>query len=87
MNLNLYEQETIINFCRAEQKAIIETAEPRLKTKLKKLIAEYPDEYKVVKEDEYFLAVELDKSLISVRSPRKSKGVSKELPWQTKHTA
>ena len=49
--VSLLEQETIINFNRAEQLAEVYTFEPRLKRRLEKLSETYPDVRLVLSDD------------------------------------
>jgi hypothetical protein len=78
LKLTLLEQETIFNWNREEKEASIYTCEPSLKAKLKKLAAEYPEIYKLYKEDKYSAEYIVPKNLITVRTPRAKKELSEE---------
>jgi|GEM_PF-1656398 len=54
--LTLEEQETTINWCRAEETATIDTADPVVMRKLDKLAEAYPDVYKVDRVDPNYTA-------------------------------
>ena len=65
MKLNLYEQETIILYNQAEATAEVNTHDPRLLGKLRRLADKYPDQ--IVKMDRQTFTV--PKRCVSVREP------------------
>lgn len=50
--LSKYEQETIINANAGEKIAEVYTADPVIIRKLDKLVEKYPDDYKLIKQDD-----------------------------------
>ncbi len=63
--------ETIINFNAEEPKASCYTRDKTIIRKWEKLIAERPDDVKVVRQYEDMLEIEVPKKWIKVRPPRK----------------
>lgn len=78
LKLSLLEQETIFNWNREEEKAAVYTCDPTLKAKLKKLAMEYPETYKLHREDKFSVEYIVPKNLISIRSPRAKKSLTDE---------
>lgn len=66
------EQEAVFNYIPGESidKAQIYTTIPWMMKYLWSMCEQYPDQYKVVKDDQYSLTVELPFSLIKPRKPR-----------------
>lgn len=52
MKLSRYEQETIVSYNAGEQTATIYTRDKAVMRKLDTLVANFPDTYKLVKQDE-----------------------------------
>ena len=52
MKLSRYEQETIVNYNAEEQTATIYTRDKTVMRKLDTLVADFPDIYKLMKQDE-----------------------------------
>lgn len=71
MNLTRYEQETVVNWNAEESVAVVYTCNPADKRKLAKLAEEFPDSYRLVKQDEVGVTYEFDKKLVTFRKPRK----------------
>lgn len=67
MFVNLEEQETVINFSRTEDKAILYTSDRTWMTKMDKLVKSNPKMFKVVEENEISKRYEFPKSLLTVR--------------------
>lgn len=68
--LSLEEQETIINFNRADTIAEVYTHEPRLLRRLRVLTEQYPDTFRLTgKHFDCGYSYELPKELISIRAP------------------
>lgn len=70
MKLSRYEQETIINFNEEEMMASVYTHNAKLKEKLKKMEASFPDDCSFVsKNSAGGVSYQISKKLISVRMP------------------
>lgn len=67
MFVNLEEQETVINFSRTEDKAILYTSDRTWMTKMDKLVKLNPLMFKVIEENEISKKYEFPKSLLTVR--------------------
>lgn len=67
MFVNLEEQETVINFSRTEDKAMLYTSDRTWMTKMDKLVKSNPKMFKVVEENEISKRYEFPKSLLTVR--------------------
>lgn len=65
----LCDQETTINIYRDEDTAEVYTCDTTMMTKLDRRCKEYPDVYRLVRQDEYGKWYELPKSRISFRGP------------------
>lgn len=70
MKLSRYEQETIVSYNADEQTATIYTRDKAVMRKLDTLVADFPDTYKLVKQDEVSKTYSLPKSYVSYRKPR-----------------
>lgn len=71
MKLTREEQETIINFCAAEQTATLYTRDPAVMRKIDKLVIEHPDIYRCTGETDIDKTYEMPKSSVSYRKPRR----------------
>lgn len=69
--LTRYEQETIINFNAGEQIATVYTRDRAVMRKLNKLVAEFPDIYKLTGQTDIDKTYSMPKSHVSYRKPRK----------------
>lgn len=69
--LTRYEQETIINFNAGEQTATVYTRDRAVMRKLDKLVAEFPDIYKLTGQTDIDKTYSMPKSHVSYRKPRK----------------
>lgn len=70
MKLSRYEQETIINFNEEEDTASVYTHNPKLREKLLRLAAKYPDKVRLERRGPYGAASFIvPKSCVSVREP------------------
>lgn len=69
--LTMLEQETIVNYNLGEKLAEVYTADPNVIRKLDKLVAKYPDAYKVIREDDVSKTYQFSKKLVSFRNPPK----------------
>ena len=78
MRLTRAEQETVINFDNGSQTASIYTASPQMMRKLDALAAAYPEQYRLTGQTEVSKMYSCDKSLISLRKPRKQNEAHRE---------
>lgn len=66
------EQETVINFMRNDDYAIISTSDTTMKTKFDKLCENNPDYYSILEENKFYKTYKVfDKSLISYRAKKR----------------
>ena len=70
MKLSRYEQETIVNYNAGEQIATVYTRDKAVMRKLDTLVANFPDTYKLIKQDEVSKTYSFPKSYVSCRKPR-----------------
>ena len=70
MKLSRYEQETIVNYNAGEQIATVYTRDKAVMRKLDTLVANFPDTYKLIKQDEVSKTYSFSKSYVSYRKPR-----------------
>ncbi len=70
MKLSRYEQETIVNYNAGEQTATIYTRDKAVMRKLDTLVADFPNTYKMIKQDEVSKTYSFPKSHVSYRKPR-----------------
>lgn len=70
MKLSRYEQETIINYNSGEQTATVYTRDKTVMRKLDTLVADFPDTYNLLGQDEVSKTYSLPKSYVSYRKPR-----------------
>ena len=75
MKLSRYEQETIVNYNAGEQTATLYTRDKAVMRKLDTLVADFPDTYSLIGQDEVSKTYSFPKSYVSYRKPR---AVSKE---------
>jgi hypothetical protein len=77
--LSRYEQETIVNYNAGEQTATLYTRDKAVMRKLDTLVADFPDTYSLIGQDEVSKTYSFPKSYISYRKPRKVSFEQKEL--------
>ena len=70
MKLSRYEQETIVNYNAGEQTATLYTRDKAVMRKLDTLVADFPNTYKMIKQDEVSKTYSFPKSHVSYRKPR-----------------
>lgn len=70
MNLSRYEQETIVNYNAGEQTATVYTRDKAVMRKLDTLVADYPDTYSLIGQNEVSKTYSFPKSYVSYRKPR-----------------
>jgi hypothetical protein len=70
MKLSRYEQETIVNYNAGEQTATIYTRDKAVMRKLDTLVADFPDTYSLMGQDEVSKTYSFPKTYVSYRKPR-----------------
>ncbi len=70
MKLSRYEQETIVNYNAGEQTATVYTRDKAVMRKLDMFVADFPDTYKLIEQDEVSKTYSFPKSYINYRKPR-----------------
>ena len=78
MKLSRYEQETIINYNVAEQKASVYTADPNMIKRMDRLVTQFPDTFKAEQETEISKTYLVPKDYIKIRRPRNISDAQKE---------
>ena len=81
MKLSRYEQETIVNYNAGEQTATVYTRDKAVMRKLDTLVANFPDTYSLIGQDEVSKSYSFPKSYISYR---KLRSISTEQREQTR---
>lgn len=71
MKLSRYEQESILNYNAGEQTATLYTRDKAVMRRLDTLVADFPDTYKITKQDEVSKTYSFPKSYVSYRKPRR----------------
>ena len=71
IKLSRYEQETIVNYNTGEQNATVYTRDEAVMRKLDTLVADFPDTYSFMRQDEVSKTYSFLKSYVSYRKPRK----------------
>ncbi len=82
MKLSRYEQEGILNYNAGEQTATLYTRDKAVMRKLDTLAADFPDTYKLIRQDEVSRTYSFPKSYISYRKPRAASTEQRELARQ-----
>ena len=70
MKLSRYEQETVVNYNAGEQTATLYTRDKAVMRKLDTLVTDFPDTYKLTRQDEVSKTYSFPKSYVSYRKPR-----------------
>ena len=70
MKLSRYEQETIVNYNAGEQTATLYTRDKAVMRKLDTLVADFPDTYSLIGQDEVSKTYSFPKTYINYRKPR-----------------
>ncbi len=70
MKLSRYEQETVVNYNAGEQNATLYTRDKAVMRKLDTLVADFPNTYKLIKQDEVSKTYSFPKAHVSYRKPR-----------------
>ena len=69
--LSRYEQETVVNYNAEEQTATVYTRDKAVMRKLDRLVADFPDIYKLIGQTDIDKTYSLPKSYVTYRKPRK----------------
>ena len=69
--LTKYEMETIVNYNAGEQTATVYTRKKSVTRKLGKLVANFPDIYKLINQTDIGKTYSMPKSYVTYRKPRK----------------
>ena len=69
--LSRYEQETVVNYNAEEQTATVYTRDRTVMRKLDRLVADFPDTYKLIGQTDIDKTYSLPKSYVTYRKPRK----------------
>ena len=69
-NLTKYEMETVVNYNAGEQTATVYTRDKSVIRKLDRLVADYPDSYKMLKQTDIDKTYSMPKSYVTYRKPR-----------------
>lgn len=70
MKLSRYEQESILNYNAGEQTATLYTRDKAVMQKLDTLVADYPNTYNLIGQDEVSKTYSFPKSYVCYRKPR-----------------
>ena len=68
--LTKYEMETIVNYNAVEQTATVYTRDKSVMRKLDRLVADYPDSYKLLNQTDIDKTYSMPKSYVTYRKPR-----------------
>jgi len=69
-NLTKYELETVVNYNAAEQTATVYTRDKSVMRRLDRLVADYPDTYKLINQTDMDKTYSMPKSYVNYRKPR-----------------
>ena len=69
-NLTKYEMETVVNYNAGEQTATVYTRDKSVMRKLDRLVADYPESYKMLSQTEIDKTYSMPKSYVTYRKPR-----------------
>ena len=69
--LTKYEMETVVNYNAGEQTATVYTRDKSVMRKLDRLVADYPDIYKLLRQTDIDKTYSMPKSYVTYRKPRK----------------
>lgn len=69
-NLTKYEMETVVNYNAAEQTATVYTRDKSVMRRLDRLVADYPDTYKLINQTDIDKTYSMPKSYVNYRKPR-----------------
>lgn len=69
-NLTKYEMEIVVNYNDREQAAIVYTRDKSVMRKLDRLVTDYPDSYKLLRQTNMEKTYSIPKSYVTYRKPR-----------------
>ena len=69
-NLTKYEMETVVNYNATEQTATVYTRDKSVMRKLDRLVADYPDTYKLINQTDIDKTYSMPKTYVNYRKPR-----------------
>lgn len=69
-NLTKYEMETVVNYNAAEQTATVYTRDKSVMRRLDRLVADYPDTYKLINQTDIDKTYSMPKIYVNYRKPR-----------------
>ena len=69
-NLTKYEMETVVNYNAGERTATVYTRDKSVMRRLDRLVADYPESYKLLKQTEIDKTYSIPKSFVTYRKPR-----------------
>lgn len=69
-NLTKYEMETVVNYNAGEQTATVYTRDKSVMRRLDRLVADYPDSYKLINQTDIDKTYSMPKSYVTYRKPR-----------------
>ena len=69
-NLTKYEMETVVNYNAGEQTATVYTRDKSVMRRLDRLVADYPDSYKLLNQTDIDKTYSMPKSYVTYRKPR-----------------
>ena len=81
-NLTKYEMETVVNYNSGEQTATVYTRNKSVMRRLDRLVADYPESYKILSQTEIDKIYSMPKSYITYRKPRTISDEQRELARQ-----
>ena len=70
-NLTKYEMETVVNYNAGEQTATVYTRDKSVMRKLDRLVEDYPDSYKLLRQTDIDKTYSMPKSYVTYRKPRR----------------
>ena len=68
--LTKYEMETMVNYNAAEQTATVYTRDKSVMRRLNRLVADYPDTYKLINQTDIDKTYSMPKTYVNYRKPR-----------------
>lgn len=69
-NLTKYEMETVVNYNAGEQTATVYTRDKSVMRRLDRLVADYPDSYRLLRQTDIDKTYSMPKSFVTYRKPR-----------------
>ena len=69
-NLTKYEMETVVNYNAGEQTATVYTRDKSVMRRLDRLVEDYPDSYRLLRQTDIDKTYSMPKSFVTYRKPR-----------------